>query len=108
MVDRGLSEIEDLPGLQDVDRAVLGFVLRLVLRPRSMERAHLAPLHAAGMDDRAAFDVVQVTSCFSYMNRLADGLGVTLEPPKHALARRLYGAEALAAHLAWGVGPGPA
>ena len=33
-----------------------------------------------GFDDDAVHDVVQVTALFAYYNRLADGLGIDLEP----------------------------
>jgi hypothetical protein len=45
-----------------------------------MEEADLAPLRAAGLDDRAIHDAVQAIAYFSYINRVADGLGVDLEP----------------------------
>jgi hypothetical protein len=37
-------------------------------------------LGAAGFDDRAIHDAAQVAAYFSYINRVADGLGVDLEP----------------------------
>jgi len=37
-------------------------------------------LRAAGFDDRAIHDAAQVVAYFSYINRVADGLGVDLEP----------------------------
>lgn len=37
-------------------------------------------LRAAGFDDRAIHDAAQVVAYFSYINRIADGLGVDLEP----------------------------
>ena len=66
-----------------------------------MRAHHLVPLRAVGMDDRQIHDVVHVVACFSYMNRLADGTGVTLTETGHAQAVALFGAEALEAHLAW-------
>lgn len=37
-------------------------------------------LRGAGYDDRAIHDAAQVVAYFSYINRVADGLGVDLEP----------------------------
>lgn len=37
------------------------------------------PLCAAGLDDRGILEVVEVTAYFNFVNRLADGLGVSLE-----------------------------
>lgn len=83
------------------DRAILGLVLRLAVRPRSTTAAHLEPLRAAGLSDTAIHDVVHVACCFSYMNRLADGLGVGIEERKRAWAVELFGEAAVAEHLGW-------
>ena len=40
---------------------------------------HVDALREHGLDDRAISDAVQVVSYFSYINRVADGLGVDLE-----------------------------
>jgi hypothetical protein len=82
----------------------VAFGIRLALAPRTHRAAHLEPLRALGLDAQALHDVVQVVALFSTMNRIADGLGVTLEPHKHDRARALFGEAALAAHLAWGAG----
>lgn len=96
--------IAGLPGLEAADRAILAFVARLTLRPRGMDAAALAPLRDVGLSDREIHDVVHVACCFAYMNRLADGTGVTLSGPGEAFAEELLGAEALAAHRAWSEG----
>ncbi len=89
------------------DSELLLFVALLTLRPRGMTEAHLDPLRAAGFDDEALHDITNVACCFSYMNRLADGLGVLLEQRKFAVAEDLFGADALAAHLDWGTASAP-
>jgi len=61
-------------------RALLQFAERLALDPAHFEEEHLGPLRACGLDDRALHDAAQVVSYFSYINRIADGLGVDLEP----------------------------
>ena len=38
------------------------------------------PCAAAGFSDRAILDINQITGYYAYVNRLADGLGVELEP----------------------------
>jgi hypothetical protein len=94
--------VHDLPGFDEADAEIAALTVRLALLPRSMTRERLAPLRDAGLDDRAIHDAVNVAACFSYMNRLADGLGVTLEPQKLEWSRFLMGEEATDAHLAWG------
>lgn len=46
-----------------------------------MKRADLVPLREAGLEDRAILEVVEITAYFNFVNRLADGLGVSLEVP---------------------------
>jgi len=67
----------DLP---PADRAMLDFVVKLTRTPEAMSRADVEALRHHGLDDAAIHDVVQVTALFAYYNRLADGLGVDLEP----------------------------
>ncbi len=67
--------------LSPPDRAMLDFVAKLTRAPSEVGRGDLDALRAHGFDDAAIHDVVQVTSLFAYYNRLADGLGVELEPP---------------------------
>ena len=51
-----------------------------------MEREDLEPLRGAGLDDRAILDLALVTAYYAYVNRLADSLGIGVEPggPPHA------------------------
>jgi alkylhydroperoxidase family enzyme len=42
--------------------------------------ADVQALRAAGFDDAAVHDIVQITALFNYYNRLADGLGIDPEP----------------------------
>lgn len=58
---------------------MLSYALALTRTPASMTREHLAPMRAAGMDDRAILETNQVTAYFAYANRVADGLGLQLE-----------------------------
>jgi alkylhydroperoxidase family enzyme len=44
-----------------------------------MERDDLVPMRAAGLSDRDILDANLITSYFAYVNRLADGLGISLE-----------------------------
>ena len=62
------------------DRAMLDFAVKLAGDPGAMTRGDVEALRAAGFDDTAIHDIVQVTGFFSYYNRLADGLGIDPEP----------------------------
>lgn len=59
---------------------LLPFAIKLTASPGAMRRADLAPLRAAGLGDLAIHDAVQAIAYFNYINRIADGLGVDLEP----------------------------
>lgn len=61
-------------------RALLQYAERLAARPGSVDEHHVQALRDAGYDDRAIHDGAQVVAYFSYINRVADGLGVDLEP----------------------------
>jgi NAD(P)H-hydrate epimerase len=54
-----------------------------------MRREDLDALREHGLDDRAIVDANQVVAYYNYVNRVADGLGVELEPSWPAEARRL-------------------
>lgn len=66
--------------LSPLDRVILDFAAKLTLEPWSMTERDVEQLRSAGLDDAGVLDVVQVTALFAYYNRLADGLGVDLEP----------------------------
>ncbi|MCA9999643.1 MAG: hypothetical protein KDE56_27965 [Anaerolineales bacterium] len=66
--------------LSDADRAMLVYVEKLTLRPWEMVEADVIALRDAGLSDAAILDINQVTAYYAYVNRLADGLGVELEP----------------------------
>lgn len=59
---------------------LLPFAIKLTASPGALRRADLAPLRAAGLGDLAIHDAVQAIAYFNYINRVADGLGVDLEP----------------------------
>ncbi len=74
-------------------RALCGYALLLTRTPAAVTETDLAPLRAAGFDDRAIVDANQVVAYFNYVNRIADGLGVELEDswPAELRAERHYG-----------------
>ena len=66
--------------LDETTRAVLDFVVKLTRTPGEMEPTDLDALRQHGLSDLAIHDIVQVGAYFNYINRIADGLGVDLEP----------------------------
>jgi uncharacterized peroxidase-related enzyme len=90
--------------LADIERGILHFAARLTWAPRSNRSTHLEPLRALGLSDAEIHDVVNVCCCFSYMNRLADGLGVKQAASREKWAIELFGEEAWQEHLKWSAG----
>ena len=66
--------------LDATERALCAFAEKLSLAPATMREEDLAPLRAAGLDDVAIHDAVQVIAYFNYINRVADALHVEVEP----------------------------
>ncbi|RKY22476.1 MAG: peroxidase [Planctomycetota bacterium] len=61
-------------------RALLRYAERLALSPGDVSADHVQQLREVGYDDRAIHDAAQTVAYFSYINRVADGLGVDPEP----------------------------
>ena len=59
---------------------MLGYAERLTRTPAKMSPADVDALRTVGFTDRDILDIVEVTAYYAYVNRIADGLGVTLEP----------------------------
>ncbi|MFK7927890.1 MAG: hypothetical protein AB8H79_06860 [Myxococcota bacterium] len=84
------------------DLPLIRFGLRLAFSPRTMRAHRLQPLRDDGWSDREIHDAVHVVACFSYMNRVADGLGVAVEASEWAT--RLLGPDRFEAHRRWADG----
>ena len=59
---------------------MLDYVVKLTRTPGEMTAADVELLRAAGFDHTSVLDICQVASYYNYVNRLADGAGVELEP----------------------------
>lgn len=64
------------PALDEADRAVLRYALKLTRTPRAMTAADVVGLRAAGLTEPEVFEVALLTAYFNYTNRVAEGLGV--------------------------------
>ncbi len=65
--------------ISDLNKSILEYVEKLTLKPATITKEDIEKLKQQGCTERMIHDVVQVTSFFNYINRLADGLGVELE-----------------------------
>ena len=68
--------------LTAADRQMLTYAEKLTLTPWEMVEDDVVALRNEGFSDAAILDINQVTGYYAYVNRLADGLGVELEPGK--------------------------
>jgi uncharacterized peroxidase-related enzyme len=92
---RGLTRDDDLVDavsrdpriapLAPRERALVDHALLLAREPEAVRREHVDALRAHGLDDRALLDLTLVVGYFSFVNRIASGLGVEVEPdgPPH-------------------------
>jgi len=62
--------------ITDAERVMLEYVEKLTRAPRSIWKDDLEALRAAGFDDTGILQINLIASFFSYVNRVADGLGV--------------------------------
>lgn len=60
--------------------ALLAYAEKLTAAPASVGQRDVDALRAAGWSDRAISDTIQVVAYFNYINRVAEGVGVDLEP----------------------------
>ena len=67
-------------GLTPADVALCEYADRLTRAPASCGAATAAALRAAGFNDTAIHDATQAIGYFNSITRVADGLGVDLEP----------------------------
>ena len=65
--------------LTTADEVMLAYVEKLTLRPWEMTEQDVVELRHVGFSDGAVLDIVQVTSYYAFVNRIADGLGVEVE-----------------------------
>ena len=66
--------------LTPADRSMLDYVVKLTRTPGDVVGADVDSLREHGFDDRAIHDMCAITAYYAFVNRMADGLGVELEP----------------------------
>lgn len=67
-------------GLDERRIAMLVYAEKLTLAPASVTREDVDALRAAGFSDENVLHLCEVTAYYAYANRIADGLGIELEP----------------------------
>lgn len=80
VVPRALARDYRKAELAPADRALLDYAVKLTMEPHAVGASDVEALREHGFTDAAILDACQVTCYYNYVNRLADGLGVELEP----------------------------
>jgi uncharacterized peroxidase-related enzyme len=75
-----------LDDLTDRQRALCAVAEKISATPTRMTEADWQPLRALGFDERACIEVAHIVGIFNYLTRLADGLGLQLDPTTRAAA----------------------
>jgi uncharacterized peroxidase-related enzyme len=78
-VDRLTDDARTSP-VTPASRVMLDYALKLTETPSAMSADDVLALRQAGFDDRAIHDICAITAYYAFVNRIADGLGVELEP----------------------------
>jgi len=70
--------------LAPADRTMLDYAMKLTSTPADVGAGDIERLRQAGFDDRAIHDICAITAYYAFVNRIADGLGVELEPSRQS------------------------
>ena len=65
--------------VSDKRRSMLAYALKLTHSPGEMVPTDVEALRTAGFTDRDILDITEVIGYYAYVNRIADGLGVSTE-----------------------------
>ncbi|MBK9974789.1 MAG: hypothetical protein IPP14_08450 [Planctomycetes bacterium] len=65
-------------------KALCEWAEKLTLTPTQCDRADVDTLRAQGWRDEEVVSAAQIIGFFNHLNRLADGLGIDLEPEMRA------------------------
>jgi uncharacterized peroxidase-related enzyme len=63
----------------EAEMALMEFAELLTVQPSNVRESDIGRLREVGWTDEDIVDIVHQTALFSYMNRVADGLGIELE-----------------------------
>ena len=69
-----------LANLAAADQSLCHWATKLTMSPSDMTKEDVENLEKYGFSHEAISDAAQVIGYFNYINRIADGLGVDLEP----------------------------
>lgn len=65
--------------ISKADKLMLRYAKKLTIEPWKMVEKDVISLRKAGFSDIDILDINQIVAYYAYVNRIADGLGVSLE-----------------------------
>lgn len=68
---------------------VLNYIRKLTLTPTRMTQTDADAVYAAGWNERALYDAVQICCLYNFMNRFVEGIGLTPIPEQFAMEGKL-------------------
>ena len=80
--DELAEKIEDdwhTAGLSDRRLAMLDYAIKLTVSPGEVTEEDVQSLRDHGFEDIDILHIAEVTAYFAYANRIADGLGISME-----------------------------
>lgn len=80
----GIARDHRQVALAPEDKIMLDYAVKLTRTPGAIGPADVQRLRAEGLDDRAIHDVCAIAAYYAFVNRIAEGLGVELEPRFHS------------------------
>ncbi len=88
------SILDDIDGsslIDDKTKKILHFAEKVTRNAYKVTEDDMKALRQIGCSDEDIFEAVAVTSLFSYMDRMADGLGAPVEGFQEMMAQMLKG-----------------
>lgn len=76
-------ESSDYTSLTVRERSLVDYAIVLTSEPSEVHEANVRDLRACGLNDEAVLHACQIIAYFNFVNRLAQGLGVSLEASEH-------------------------
>ena len=82
-----LSEGRDSRDLSHADMAMLAYARNLTVDASSIDESDVFRLRETGFSDRAVVEINLAAAYINFVNRIAQGLGVELEPSIESFTR---------------------
>ncbi|NND72412.1 MAG: peroxidase-related enzyme [Rhodothermales bacterium] len=78
-IEKLLARDFDGADLTDVQRSMVTYAESLTIRPTNVDAGAIDELRDAGLNDKAILDLNLIVAYFNFVNRIAEGLGVTFD-----------------------------